>query len=82
MAFQQVAAFSHLAANCDVIVQNLPRVITSPSDAGADPVANEGLLYLEQPYIVPGGQFNEMYGWDSYVIILGLLRDHRIDLAR
>ena len=23
-----------------------------------------------------------MYGWDSYFIILGLLRDGRIDLAR
>jgi alpha,alpha-trehalase len=42
----------------------------------------EGLLYLEHPYVVPGGQFNEMYGWDSYFIIRGLLRDNRADLAR
>jgi alpha,alpha-trehalase len=41
-----------------------------------------GLLYLEHPYVVPGGQFNEMYGWDSYFIIRGLLRDGRRDLAR
>ena len=32
--------------------------------------------------MVPGGRFNEMFGWDSYFIILGLLRDGRIDLAR
>lgn len=34
------------------------------------------------PYVVPGGRFNELYGWDSYMISLGLLIDHRIDLAR
>jgi alpha,alpha-trehalase len=43
---------------------------------------SEGLLYLEHPYVVPGGQFNEMYGWDSYFIILGLLRENRFDLAK
>ncbi len=36
--------------------------------------AEPGLLYLPHPYIVPGGRFNEMYGWDSYFILLGLLR--------
>ena len=43
---------------------------------------DQGLLYLENPYVVPGGQFNEMYGWDSYFIIRGLLREGRRDLAR
>ena len=42
----------------------------------------QGLLYLPRPYVVPGGRFNEMYGWDSYFIQLGLLRDGEIDLAR
>ena len=32
-------------------------------------------MYLPRPYVVPGGRFNEMYGWDSYFILLGLLRD-------
>jgi alpha,alpha-trehalase len=35
-----------------------------------------------EPFVVPGGRFNEMYGWDSYFIVLGLLRDGRVDLAR
>ena len=35
-----------------------------------------------EPYVVPGGRFNELYGWDSYFIVLGLLQDHRNDLAR
>jgi alpha,alpha-trehalase len=34
------------------------------------------------PYVVPGGRFNELYCWDSYFIVLGLLQDGRADLAR
>ncbi len=40
-----------------------------------------GLLYLPRPYVVPGGRFNEMYGWDSYFILRGLLRDGRVTEA-
>jgi alpha,alpha-trehalase len=43
---------------------------------------SQGLLYLPHPYVVPGGRFNEMYGWDSYFIILGLLESGHADLAR
>jgi alpha,alpha-trehalase len=42
----------------------------------------QGLLYLPNPYVVPGGRFNEMYGWDSYFIQLGLLKDGQIELAK
>ncbi|MGH9632595.1 MAG: trehalase family glycosidase [Bryobacteraceae bacterium] len=45
-------------------------------------VQHHGLLYLPQPYVVPGGRFNEMYGWDSYFIQIGLLRDGEIGLAK
>jgi alpha,alpha-trehalase len=38
--------------------------------------------YAGVPFVVPGGRFNEMYGWDSYFEALGLLRDGRLDLAR
>src|SRR5262245_52836769 len=49
-----------------------------------DPLSiNEhGLLYLPRPYVVPGGRFNEMYGWDSYFIQVGLLRDGELVAAR
>ena len=33
-------------------------------------------------YIVPGGRFNEFYGWDSYFIAVGLIEDGQFDLAR
>jgi alpha,alpha-trehalase len=52
---------------------------TLPSDAAR---AEAGLLYLPRPYVVPGGRFNEMYGWDSYFIQVGLLRDGETALAR
>ena len=42
----------------------------------------QGLLYLPNPYVIPGGRFNEMYGWDSYFIQLGLLKDGQIGLAK
>ena len=42
----------------------------------------QGLLYLPNPYVVPGGRFNEMYGWDSYFIQVGLLRDAELALAK
>lgn len=34
------------------------------------------------PFVVPGGRFNELYGWDSYFESLGLLIDGRTELAR
>jgi alpha,alpha-trehalase len=41
-----------------------------------------GRLYLPYPYIVPGGRFNEMYGWDSFFIQLGLLNSGKKDAAK
>jgi alpha,alpha-trehalase len=34
------------------------------------------------PFVVPGGRFNEMYGWDSYFEALGLLVDGKVELAK
>ncbi|OZJ06189.1 hypothetical protein BZG36_01007 [Bifiguratus adelaidae] len=34
------------------------------------------------PFVVPGGRFNEMYGWDSYFEALGLLVDGKIELTK
>ncbi len=30
-------------------------------------IRDHGLLYLPYAYVVPGGRFNEMYGWDSFL---------------
>lgn len=34
------------------------------------------------PFVVPGGRFNEMYGWDSYFEAVGLICDGKVDLAK
>jgi alpha,alpha-trehalase len=67
---------------CKVEVRYLPRKITHIGEVQTSELPVEGLLYLPNPYVVPGGRFNEMYGWDSYFIILGLVKDNRTDLAR
>lgn len=48
----------------------------------ASEVREHGLLYLPHPYVVPGGRFNEMYGWDSYFTQVGLVRDNERVLAK
>lgn len=51
-----------------------------------DPKDRKNLI--QEPYVVPGGRFNEFYGWDSYMTVLGLLVDvsvenqTNLDLAR
>jgi alpha,alpha-trehalase len=67
---------------CEIRVKHLPFVIHGPGEVDARRIRPPGLLFLENPYVVPGGRFNEMYGWDSYFIIRGLLRAGKIDLAR
>ncbi|MCY1077943.1 trehalase family glycosidase [Archangium lansingense] len=65
-----------------VRIQRLPSDITEPGQANVQAIDPPGLLFLEHPYVVPGGMFNEMYGWDSYFILRGLLRDGRDELAQ
>src|SRR5262249_43448515 len=69
-------------SKCGVRIQKLPKTIAHLGDLKPADVGVHGLLYLPRPYVVPGGRFNEMYGWDSYFIIRGLLRDGWTELAR
>ena len=76
------AAAQQLQQKCGVRIEHLPGVLHRLGEADMKQIVGHGLLYLPNSYVVPGGFFNEMYGWDSYFIILGLLRDKRLDLAR
>ncbi len=71
-----------LAQSCNVRIIPLPKTINKLGDVRPDELPTPGLLYLPHPYVVPGGRFNEMYGWDSYFILLGLEADHRQALAK
>ena len=50
----------------------------APDEAEPD----SSLLPLPHPYIVPGGRFREIYYWDSYFTMQGLMQDGQYDLAR
>ena len=52
---------------------DLTRIELRPLPREPAAIREHGLLYLPHAYVVPGGRFNEMYGWDSYFIVLGLL---------
>jgi alpha,alpha-trehalase len=71
-----------LRSQCKIQIAHLPHRIEQLGDVKESEIPQSGLLYLPKRYVVPGGRFNEMFGWDSYFIILGLLRDGRVDLAR
>jgi len=43
---------------------------------------HSSLLPLPGQYVVPGGRFGEMYYWDSYFTMLGLVEGGRADLMR
>lgn len=76
-------AYYRELGQCELIV--LPESITADYVVSIN--HQPGLLSLAMrdgqplPYLVPGGRFNEMYGWDSYFIALGLLEDGRSELA-
>jgi alpha,alpha-trehalase len=81
--------YSKLSNKFNLKVVHLPEIITPDY---IDSINNEGgILSLKLtelnsnisgvPFVVPGGRFNEMYGWDSYFENVGLLLDNRLDLA-
>jgi alpha,alpha-trehalase len=53
--------------------------LTRQPDA-ADP--RSSLIPLPNAYVVPGGRFREVYYWDSYFTMLGLVESGRMDLVR
>src|SRR2546425_862636 len=54
-------------------------LLTRPPDS-AD--ARSSLIPLPNPYVVPGGRFREVYYWDSYFTMLGLIESGRTDLVK
>jgi alpha,alpha-trehalase len=80
--FPEPASVQILASECKVQAEHLPVVIHGLGEVDTSKIDPPGLLYLPNKYVVPGGRFNEMYGWDSYFIVRGLLQAGRIELAR
>ncbi len=80
--FAKPVTVAQMQRNCRVEARPLPVRITHLGQAKVEQIKPSGLLYLPHPYVVPGGRFNEMYGWDSYFILRGLLAASKLDLAR
>lgn len=80
--FPEPKELERMQRECNVKVTHLPTVIQKLGNKEVDSIHPPGLLYLKNKYVVPGGRFNELYGWDSYFIIRGLLREGKIGLAR
>jgi alpha,alpha-trehalase len=90
-AYQYFESVSQLRPALNFRVVRLPLHITADYVKSRDGLHGILSLALRRgsgdsvsgvPFVVPGGRFNEMYGWDSYFIVLGLLHDGRIDLPR
>ena len=60
-------------------IEALWPVLTRHADT---PDPHSSLIPLPEPYVVPGGRFREVYYWDSYFTMLGLVASGRTDLVR
>ncbi|MEO8620405.1 MAG: alpha,alpha-trehalase TreF [bacterium] len=60
-------------------IASLWPALTRPADP-VDP--RSSLIPLPGPYVVPGGRFREVYYWDSYFTMLGLIENGRTDLVK
>lgn len=58
-----------------------PGLLALAMEEHVNPSTGEKSL-IGYPYAVPGGRFNELYGWDSYLMALGLLESNKIDVAK
>ena len=60
-------------------IEQLWSVLKRPSD---QIIEGSSCIPLPNPYIVPGGRFNEIYYWDSYFTQLGLVESGEIETVR
>src|SRR2546429_745694 len=60
-------------------IRALWSVLTRPPDTADE---RSSLIPLPNAYVVPGGRFREVYYWDSYFTMLGLIESGRTDLVR
>lgn len=61
----------------DHIAALWPQLVRQPAAAPA----GGSYIALPRAYVVPGGRFREIYYWDSYFTMLGLVADGRADLV-
>jgi alpha,alpha-trehalase len=75
LSVPSVPEHKSVTAHIDGLWGQLTRTTSS-----AAPFAS--LLPLPKPYVVPGGRFREIYYWDSYFTMLGLIESGRHELVQ
>ncbi len=70
---------SDIAAGTVAHIHRLWDRLTRPAD---EAVPYDSRVPLPKPYVVPGGRFREIFYWDSYFTMLGLMDSGRHDLMR
>jgi alpha,alpha-trehalase len=72
-------ARSDTTQSMEAHIRGLWPSLTRPPQA---PDPHSSLVPLPGQYVVPGGRFREVYYWDSYFTMLGLIEDRRLDLVK
>jgi alpha,alpha-trehalase len=67
------------SASLETHLHALWPLLTRPPDTIR---TRSSLIPLPHAYVVPGGRFREVYYWDSYFTMLGLVASDRLDLVR
>lgn len=70
---------SDTGADVAAHIEALWPVLTRGAD---EPERWSSRIPLPEPYVVPGGRFREVYYWDSYFTLLGLVESGRLELVR
>jgi alpha,alpha-trehalase len=70
---------SDRAQSMEEHIQALWPVLTRAGDAADD---RSSLIPLPNAYVVPGGRFREVYYWDSYFTMQGLVESGRLELVK
>ena len=70
------------ASDQATLVQHIDGLWNALTRATVSAPPYSSLLALPHPYVVPGGRFREIYYWDSYFTMLGLVESGRQDLVQ
>ncbi|MFN8573185.1 MAG: alpha,alpha-trehalase TreA [Gemmatimonadaceae bacterium] len=81
--FELPKAVADVGADTASSVESHVRLLWSSLTRPADRVDSlSSLVPLPNSYVVPGGRFREVYYWDSYFTMLGLVESGRVDLVQ
>jgi len=79
---QSMATLSFETDTTKTMYEHISSIWTKLTRGPDKAVENSSRIALPYKYVVPGGRFQEIYYWDSYFTLEGLLTDEQDDLAK